>query len=109
MKPWISILFLSMLLTACGKSEEAPKPSALPVAPPAPAAQAPAVPALAPPVGAQRAEPASGKYVVVKGDTLFSIAGKHGLKHRDLAQWNGIRDPRRLRVGQELKLDAPGS
>jgi LysM repeat protein len=40
----------------------------------------------------------------VAGDTLYGIAKKHGVKPKDLARWNGIKDPRRLRVGQKLKL-----
>ncbi|MEO8809450.1 MAG: LysM peptidoglycan-binding domain-containing protein, partial [Rhodanobacter sp.] len=31
-----------------------------------------------------------GSYVVVKGDTLYSIAFRKGVDFRDLAQWNGI-------------------
>ena len=49
----------------------------------------------------------SAKHKVAKGETLFSIAKKHGLKSTDLAKWNNIRDPSRIRVGQELALSAP--
>jgi len=43
-------------------------------------------------------------YTVRKGDTLFSIALDHGLDYRELAQWNGITDPGKIRVGQQLRL-----
>ena len=53
------------------------------------------------------AAPDSSKHKVAKGETLFSIAKKHGVKSADLAKWNNIRDPSRIRVGQELALSAP--
>ncbi|MDE1885934.1 MAG: peptidoglycan DD-metalloendopeptidase family protein [Xanthomonadaceae bacterium] len=46
-------------------------------------------------------------YRVVHGDTLYSIAFKHGLDFRDLAAWNGIASPYRIFAGQELRLSAP--
>lgn len=63
----------------------------------APAAAAPA--AAAPRAG-------SASYTVVPGDTLGSIAKKHGVKVGDLATLNTITDPAKLRVGQVLKLPA---
>lgn len=41
------------------------------------------------------------------GDTLYSIAVAHDLDWRTLALWNGITDPRSLRVGQLLRLTNP--
>ena len=46
-------------------------------------------------------------YLVRRGDTLFSIALEHGLDYRELAQWNGLNDPSRIREGQNLRLDDP--
>ncbi len=48
----------------------------------------------------------SGTYTVASGDTLGSIARKHGVKQGDLATLNTITDPAKLRVGQVLKLPA---
>jgi LysM repeat protein len=48
----------------------------------------------------------SGSYTVVPGDTLGSIAKKHGVKVGDLATLNTITDPAKLRVGQVLRLPA---
>lgn len=43
-------------------------------------------------------------YEVKKGDTLYSIALEHGADYRDLAQWNGLDDPAKIRVGQLLRV-----
>lgn len=55
----------------------------------------------------RREASAIGTYRVVKGDTLYAIAFKHGLDYRDLATWNGIGSPYRIYAGQELRLNAP--
>lgn len=47
-------------------------------------------------------------YTVKKGDTLHSIALDQGLDYRDLAAWNGITDPNRISVDQQLRLRPPG-
>jgi membrane-bound lytic murein transglycosylase D len=43
-------------------------------------------------------------YRVRRGDTLGSIANRHRTSAAALQRLNGIRDPRRLRVGAVLKL-----
>lgn len=54
---------------------------------------------------AQRpAATARGSYRVASGDTLYSIAFRFGVDHRQLAQWNGIENPNRIFVGQTLRL-----
>jgi lipoprotein NlpD len=50
---------------------------------------------------------ATGTYVVRKGDTLYSIALEHGADYRELAQWNQLDDPTKLRVGQVLRVQPP--
>jgi lipoprotein NlpD len=59
------------------------------------------------PTQVAQTEPVSGNYRVVRGDTLYAIAFKHGLDYRDLAAWNGIAAPYRIFAGQELRLKAP--
>lgn len=49
---------------------------------------------------------AAGGYTIVPGDTLGSIAQRHGVKSGDLAVLNNITDPKKLRVGQVIKLPA---
>ncbi|MCD6679689.1 MAG: LysM peptidoglycan-binding domain-containing protein [Burkholderiaceae bacterium] len=51
--------------------------------------------------------PSKAQYTIRRGDTLASIAKKHGLDAKDLARWNGIDDPRRLQIGQKIRLSAP--
>jgi len=48
-------------------------------------------------------------HVVRSGETLYKIAWQHGVDQRDLARWNGIRDPDVIRVGQRLRLTPPPS
>ncbi len=54
------------------------------------------------------AQPPGGTYKVQRGDTLYSIAFRHGTDYRELAGWNGISAPYTIYVGQELRL-APKS
>lgn len=46
-------------------------------------------------------------YKVMAGDTLNGIARTHGIKSRDLANWNDIENPDQIREGQTLRLTAP--
>jgi len=55
--------------------------------------------------------PASGPpptYTVKRGDTLHQIALDTGLDYRELAAWNNIENVNVIRVGQVLRLTAPG-
>jgi len=56
-----------------------------------------------------RTSDAAGTTSVRPGDTLYSIAVAHDLDWRDVARWNGIADPRSLRIGQTLRLTAPAT
>src|SRR4051812_26436870 len=57
------------------------------------------------PAPAQQA--GDGYYTVKRGDTLYSIAFDHGADYREVAQWNFIDDPSKLRVGQVLRVKPP--
>lgn len=50
---------------------------------------------------------AQADYTVQPGDTLYRIATAHGLTAAELARFNALTDPDRLRVGQVLRL--PGA
>lgn len=43
-------------------------------------------------------------YRVRPGDTLSSIARRHGVSVAKLTQWNGLRNSHRIRVGQRLTI-----
>ncbi len=65
------------------------------------------VPMLPPP--GVTAEPYAGGidaqvYTVQKGDTLSTIASMYGTSWKKLAEFNGLSDPNKLRVGQELRI-----
>ena len=69
----------------------------------APASAKPAV--AAKPAAAAPAPKASPDfYTVRRGDTLYSIALEHGADYREMAQWNYLDDPTRIRVGQQLRV-----
>lgn len=65
-----------------------------------PGAAAPALPSVA--------DTRPETYTVKRGDTLFSIALDQGHDYKELAAWNNLDDPNRLRPGQQLRLRAPG-
>ena len=45
-----------------------------------------------------------GYHTVLKNETLYSIAFRHGLDYKKIARWNGIRSPYTIYAGQRLKL-----
>lgn len=53
------------------------------------------------------AVPVPAAHVVVRGDTLYSIAFRYGLDYRELARWNGIPDPYVIIPGRRIRLSAP--
>jgi lipoprotein NlpD len=49
----------------------------------------------------------NGRYTVRRGDTLYAIAWRLGVDHRDLVRWNSLEDPDRIFVGQSLRVAVP--
>ncbi|NLJ08955.1 MAG: M23 family metallopeptidase [Treponema sp.] len=43
-------------------------------------------------------------HVVQKGETLYSIAKKYGTSYQDLLDYNTIKDPSKIFVGQKIKI-----
>jgi len=45
-----------------------------------------------------------GEYTLVSGDTLYAVSRKAHVSYQEIAEANGIKDPRQLQVGQKLKI-----
>lgn len=76
---------------------------------PAPVQSAAKPPSTAPtaPAPAQDAAASQAKtYTVVKGDNPVTIAKRLGVSEEELLKLNGISDPKKLRIGQVLKVPA---
>ena len=74
----------------------------------APAAPAPVAKKEPAPAVAAKAPSASGPvpdtYKVEKGDNPYNIAKKFGVNYKELLTLNGVDDPTKLQIGQELKI-----
>ena len=85
-------------------AKSAPTPAAVVPATPASAAKPDAVAAS----GKAKVVPAGpGSYIIQPGDTLHSIAKRHGLSEKRLAEANGITDPTKVAVGKALTIPTP--
>lgn len=103
----VARLILALLLPIIGGcASHAPAPvedrggaqaAAKPAAPDVPAA-----PALT-----AATEPRAGYHTVKKGETLYSISLDHGQDYKDVAAWNSLEDPNRIRIGQQLRVAPP--
>ena len=109
--PWrMTACVLAVLLGGCTitSTREAPVTDrSAPPAQPAPSAPPPA--SATPKPSTARVPAADGTYKVQPGDTLRSIAAAFGRDVKDLARWNNIDDPSRIRVGQTLRVVPPGA
>jgi lipoprotein NlpD len=79
---------------------------------PAPVEDRGAAPATAKPAAeaAKGAAPAADQgvyHTVRKGETLYSIALDNGQDYKDVAAWNNLDNPNRIRVGQQLRVSPP--
>jgi lipoprotein NlpD len=92
------------LLAACATRVPAPVVERSPAPKPAPVevARTP----VAPPAPEPDWRPQT--HTVKRGDTLHQIALDYGLDYRELAAWNNVENPNLIRVGQVLRLAAPG-
>ena len=113
---WTKIVWLtaltSLMVTGCGRIIQPPTPTAVvgvqptPTDTPRPTATRRAtftpVPATPSDTPTPTVTPTPIIYVIKKGDTLLAIARQFGVTVQSLQEINGITDPRRLRIGQEL-------
>lgn len=86
---------LNLPANAKGVSGDAPAAAQKGAAASAPAAAAKS--------GAHEAIPADGKYTVRAGDSLWTVARRHGLKSDDIRRWSNLTSDN-LQVGQVLIL-----
>jgi LysM repeat protein len=95
-----AVLLGALLLVACGGDEEPAE--AQPVAPAATSTQPPPPP----PAPAPEPTPEPQTYTVVSGDTLSGIAQRFGVTVDAIVAANGLTDPDRLALGDELVIPA---
>jgi lipoprotein NlpD len=98
-----AIVMIVAVLAGCASRTRAPVEDRTSAPPPPMAA-----PATAPAAPTAAAEAPVPTYVVKRGDTLYQIALDTGLDYRELAAWNNIENVNLIRVGQVLRLTAPG-
>lgn len=96
---WLAPSLLMLTLAGCASHAPAPVGDSRPATRVEPAM---------PGATAATMAPAVTLYTVKKGDTLFSIALDHGVEYRELAAWNNLGNINRIRVGQQLRVSAPG-
>lgn len=97
-----AVLATTLAVAGCASRAPAPVQDRRPT--PVTAAKSPVAQAAKPAVAAPAP---AGSYVVRRGDTLNSIALEHGVDFRDVARWNNLDDPAKIRVGQSLQVSAP--
>jgi lipoprotein NlpD len=101
-----SVLLLALAAIASALAGCASRPVQAPVierAPPSTAQAGSQAAAAAPRAVDTRPE----LYTVMRGDTLHSIALDHGLDYKELAAWNNLDNPNRIRPGQQLQIKPP--
>jgi LysM repeat protein len=108
----MALLLVGIGLGGCGRVLQPPAPTTVagvPVTPtdtPRPTATRRAtftpVPATPSDTPTPTVTPTPIIYVIQKGDTLIPIARKFGVTVEEIQEANGITDPRRLRIGQEI-------
>jgi len=108
---WLAVALLALLLAGCASRTRAPvedrgSPPGRPAAVVPPAVTATTPTPAAP--GSTEVDWRPATYTVKRGDTLYQVALDHGLDYREFAAWNNIENINLIRVGQVLRLTAPG-
>ena len=107
-----AMMLLALLLAGCGRILAPPTPTAIVFGPPTatdtpqPTATRRAtftpVPATPSDTPTPTVSPTPVIYVIKQGDTLLVIARQFGVTVEEIQEVNGISDPRRLRIDQEI-------
>ena len=104
------VLMLAMVATlaACAANRPAPISDLRPPAG-APTALPPITKPVLTPTEAPKPVETLKVHTIQKGDTLISVALANGLDYRELAAWNNIENPNVIKLGDTLRLTAPGA
>jgi lipoprotein NlpD len=102
----VAAVVAACVVAGCATRRPAPIENRITERTPSPVAVAPAT--AAPPAATSVGPAPVATYVVKRGDTLHQIALDTGLDYRELAAWNNIENVNVIRVGQVLRLAAPG-
>lgn len=97
-----SVTSVAVLLVACGTP--APSGRKAPIVEHGVTDQQSAI-SVAPQKPVTRTTTTTKIHIVQKGDTLYSIAFVNGVDYLDVAEWNDIKDPSAIQIGQQLKLN----
>ena len=111
----VQAIILSFGVVGCATTQRAPVTERSPTPATAPIAEKPApaktvTEVTKPPSAMTTAKSANtqpGVHVVLKGETLYSIARQYGLNYQELGAWNNLANANALRVGDELQLTSP--
>ena len=101
-------LVVISVIAGCAANRPAPVSDARPAPPATPSVtvvtpSTAAVPVVVKPLDGEKI------HVIHKGDTLIGIALQNGLDYRELAAWNNIENPNVIKLGDSLRLTAPGT
>ncbi|HKU87473.1 MAG TPA: peptidoglycan DD-metalloendopeptidase family protein [Casimicrobiaceae bacterium] len=102
----VAVACVAVLLAGCATRRPVPVEDRTMAGTQAPVVVVPPAGSPATPAAAQPAPVPT--YTVKRGDTLHQIALDAGLDYRELAAWNNIENVNVIRVGQVLRLIAPG-
>ena len=103
--PFALLLAAPVLFSACSTQPQAPATASRPVQVEKPLAAGTAATAG---VTTAATDPADRSlYTVKRGDSLYRIALDHGVDYKDVAAWNKIEDPGKIKEGQQLRMTPP--
>jgi murein DD-endopeptidase MepM/ murein hydrolase activator NlpD len=108
------VVLVALVLTACGQMITRPAPTTLPPTPTPTPVLMPTLPPTATPVpytpeptATPTPTPTPIIHTIARGETLIAIAARYGVSVAAVQELNGIADPRRLQVGQQIFIPPP--
>jgi len=113
LRRWVVVL-VALFLTACGQMITRPAPATIPppmtptptLMPTLPPTATPA-PYTPEPTATPTPTPTPIIHTIARGETLIAIAARYDVSVAAVQELNGITDPRRLQVGQQIFIPPP--